>query len=94
MRSIYQDYSDQVALYAVSYDTFQGLEELEAHRVKQGWYWPIAHPVGPMLRDFRIVISSVKIAFDSRGVITYRAGFGESSDDDFRKVFQNLAASS
>ena len=54
----------------------------------------MAHPVGTMVRDYRIVISSVKIAFDSRGVITYRAGFGEGSDDDFRKVLQNLAASS
>ena len=94
MKPIYQEYSDRVVLYAVSYDTIQDLEELEAHRESQGWYWPVAHPVGTMLRDFRIVISSVKIGFDSRGVITYRAGFGESSDDDFRRVLQNLAASS
>jgi len=46
-----------------------------------------------MVRDYRIVISSTKLAFDSRGVITYRAGFGEGTDDDFRRVFQNLAAS-
>ena len=46
-----------------------------------------------MVRDYRIVIPSVKTSFDSRGVITYRAGFGEGSDDDFRKVLQNLVAS-
>ncbi len=93
MKPIYKDYSDRVDLIAVSYDTIQDLDDLKAHREKQGWYWPVAHPVGTMLRDYRIVISSVKIAFDSSGVITYRAGFGEGSDDDFRKVLKNLAAS-
>ncbi len=93
IKEIYPDYADQVTLYAVSYDTFQDLAELQEHREKQGWDWPVAHPVGTMVRDYRIVISSTKLAFDSRGVITYRAGFGEGTDDDFRKVFQNLAAS-
>ena len=93
MKDIYGPYSDRVDLIAVSYDTIQDLDELKVHREKQGWDWPVAHPVGTMLRDYRIVISSVKIAFDSRGVITYRAGFGEGSDDDFRKVLKNLAAS-
>ena len=94
MKPIYRPYSDRVELIAVSYDTIQDLEAMQKHREKEGWYWPVAHPVGTMVRDYRIVISSVKIAFDSRGVITYRAGFGEGSDDDFRKVLQNLAASS
>lgn len=93
MKDIYGDYSDRVELIAVSYDTIQDLNELQKHSDDEGWYWPVAHPVGTMLRDYRIVISSVKIAFDSRGVITYRAGFGEGSDEDFRKVFKNLAAS-
>ncbi len=93
MKVIYGDYSDRVNLYAVSYDTIQDLGALEAHREKQEWDWPVAHPVGTMVRDYRIVISSVKIAFDSRCVITYRAGFGEGSDHEFRKVLQNLAAS-
>ena len=93
MKQIYPDYADRVALYAVSYDTFQDLKQLEDHRESKGWFWPVAYPVGTMLRDYRIVISSTKIAFDSRGVITYRAGFGDGSDEIFRKVLQNLAAS-
>ena len=93
MKEIYPEYADRVALYAVSYDTFQDLAELQEHRDKQSWDWPVAHPVGTMVQDYRIVISSTKIAFDSRGVITYRAGFGEGTDVEFRKVLQNLAAS-
>ena len=93
MKGIYGDYSDRVDLIAVSYDTIQDLEELMAHREKQEWEWPVAQPVGTMLRDYRIVISSVKIDFDSKGVITYRAGFGEGSDEEFRRVLKNLAAS-
>ena len=62
MKDFYPGYSERVELIAVSYDTIQDLDELKAHREKQGWEWPVAHPVGTMLRDYRIVISSVKIA--------------------------------
>ena len=94
MIDIYPEYSDRVAFYAVSYDTTQRLKDIENPPwLNAGWLWPVAEPVGTMVRDFRIVISSTKIAFDSRGVITYRAGFGEGSDDTWRKVLQNLAAS-
>ena len=59
MKSIYGDYSDRVELIAVSYDTIQDLNDLQKHREGQGWTWPVAHPVGTMVRDYRIVISSV-----------------------------------
>ena len=36
MKGIYMDYSDRVALYAVSYDTIQDLDELEALSVGEG----------------------------------------------------------
>ena len=93
MKDVSTDYNDRVNLYAVSYDSFQDLGQVEEFGQNQGWLWPVAYPVGTMLRDYRIVISSTKVAFDSRGIITYRAGFGEGSDDEFRKVLQNLAGS-
>lgn len=93
MKGIYPDYADKVAFYAVSYDTFQDLAKMAEHAQKEGWTWPVAFPVGTMLRDYGVGIYSTKIAFDSRGVITYTAGPGEGTDDDFRKAFQKLAAS-
>jgi hypothetical protein len=94
IKEFYPEYADRVGFYAVSYDTTQKLKDIQDPEwVKAGWPWPVAEPVGTMVRDLRIVISSTKIAFDSRGVITYRAGFGEGTDEIFRKVFQILAAS-
>ena len=94
MKGIYPDYADKVALYAVSYDTFQDIAKLEVERQKEGWTWPVAFPVGTMLRDHKVVMWSTKIAFDSNGVITYRAGPGAGTDEEFRRVLQELAASS
>ena len=91
--AFYPDYADRVAMYAVSYDPSVTVEEIEHEMQMANWTWPAAAAVGTMARDYRIMISSIKVAFDSRGVITYRAGFGEGSDDAFRQVFQNLAAS-
>jgi hypothetical protein len=77
----------------VSYDTFQDMSKLVEHSQEEGWIWPVAYPVGTMLRDYEVIIYSNKIAFDSRGVITYRSGPGEGTDEDFRRAFQTLAAS-
>ncbi len=93
MKTIYPDYADKVNLYAVSYDTFQDLAKLDTYGKKDGWTWPVAYPVGTMLRDQEVAIWATKIAFDSNGVITYRAGPGEGTDEEFRNVLQQLATS-
>ena len=93
MHGIYPDYADKVNVYAVSYDTFGDISKLDKQRQEQGWLWPVAMPVGTMLRDQGIVIWATKIAFDSNGVITYRAGPAQGTDDDFRTVLGQLAAS-
>lgn len=93
MKGIAPDYADKVAFYAVSYDTFQDPAKMAEHAQQEGWTWPVAYPIGTMLRDLGVGIYSTKIAFDSRGVITYAAGSGEGTDEDFRRVFQKLAAS-
>lgn len=80
-------------MLAVSYDPSATLEEVVGELGKADWQWPAGQALGTMTRDYRIIISSIKVAFDSRGVIIYRGGFGEGSDDDWRQVFQNLAAS-
>ncbi len=66
---------------------------MDAHAQKQGWTWPVAAPVGTMLRDYEVVIWATKIAFDANGVITYRAGPGSGTDDEFRTVLKQLAVS-
>ena len=93
MKEIYPDYGDRVAFYAVSYSPGQSLKDIrEPPWIEDGWPWPVAEPVDTMGRDLRIVISSTKVAFDSHGVITYRAGFGEGTVETWRKVFQKLVA--
>ena len=93
LSGIHPDYADKVAVYLVSYDTFQDVVKEEEHLREQGVTLPVAFPLGTMLRDYRIVITSTKIAFDSRGVVTYRAGFGEGTKEDLLRVVQELAAS-
>lgn len=77
----------------MSYSTFQDVVEEQKHLQEAGLTSLVAFPVGTMLRDYRIIIQGTKIAFDSRGVVIYRAGFGEDNKEHFRRVFQKLAAS-
>ena len=88
LQEIYPDYAAKVNVYAVSYDTFQDLAKLDAHGQKQNWPFPVAMPVGTMLRDYSVAIWAEKIAFDSSGVITYRAGPGRGTDEEFRAMVQ------
>ena len=91
LRDIYPDYADRVAFYAVGADPTESLSRLESYRQQEGYPWPVAEAVGPMLRDFRVTAQSTKIAIDSRGLITYRAGYGQGDPDTWRQVFQTLA---
>ena len=93
LQHIYPEYSDRVTFLALSYAADLELGHDDRVWNQETWPWRIGEPMGTMARDYRIVVSATKFAFDSRGVIIYRAGFGESGDDKFRQVFKELAAS-
>ncbi len=91
---VYPDYAGRVALYAVGSDPTEDLARLERFRLAQEQTWTVAKPVGSMLQDLKVLQRSTKIAFDASGVITYRARFGQGDAEEWRQVFQELAASS
>ena len=92
MRGIWPDYADSVAFYAISVDLTEGIEELEAYRVRQGYPWPVAQPGQGMLAAFKVTTQSTKVAFDSTGVIRYRDSYGGGDEETWRSVFEELSA--
>ena len=93
LKDIYPEYADRVNFLALSYSPLLEVDHDQGVWQEEKWPWLTGEPMGTMARDYRVVLSSTKIAFDSRGVIIYRAGFGESDDEEFRRVFAKLAAS-
>ena len=94
LKGLYPEYAEQVDFYEVGISpSFDTLERLENDRVRNGYPWPIANPVNDRqaLSDLNISYQSVKIAFDSKGVITYRDGFGGGGKDVWKQVFDGLA---
>ncbi len=94
MKEVYPEYAEQVNFYAVG--TFskaiESIEKLERYRQQRGHPWPVANPASnQVLADLNVTIQSTKIAFDSRGVITYRDGFGNGDPAVWRQVFMELA---
>ena len=94
MKDVYPEFADQVAFYAVGQDPTESLELMESYRKKQGYPWPIAKTDPKTLADLRVLQSSTKIAFDSSGVIAYRAVHGGGDPKVWRQVFRDIAASS
>ena len=92
MSDVHPDFAEQVNLYVVGASPIDSLEGLEEYVVGQGYSWPVAAPQGSMLRDLNVAIRSTKIAIDGDGVITYRATFGQGSEDDWREVFEELSS--
>ena len=94
MKSVYPEYADQVNFYAVAVSSsFDSLDRLENDRVLNGYSWPVANAVNERqaLADLNVSYQSTKIAFNSKGVITYRDGFGDGSVDTWHQVFSDLA---
>lgn len=81
-----------MAFFAVGSDPTESLARLENYRRQEGHPWPVAEGVGTMLRNFNVVQQSTKIAIDSRGLITYRAGYGRGDSNTWRQLFKTLAS--
>ena len=96
MKEIYPEFAEQVNFYAVG--TFikavEDVDRLENHRQRNGFPWPVANPVNEReaLANLNVASQSTKIAFDSRGVIVYRDGFGGGDVDVWKQVFSDLAS--
>ena len=89
---IYPDYADSVAFYAVGVDPSEDLEFKESYRQQEGHPWPVADPVGSMLRDLKIWgWLPEEIAFNAQGVIIY--GYTQGDPRTWQQVFQDLVAS-
>ncbi|MDE2778449.1 MAG: hypothetical protein OXI91_02060 [Chloroflexota bacterium] len=95
MKSIYPEYAEQVNFFSIAVSkSFDNLDRLENQRQKQGYPWPVANIVeeSHALSALNVSYQSTKIAFDSRGVITYRDGFGGGSSSTWHQVFSDLAS--
>lgn len=94
MKTIYPEYSGQVNFYAIAVSkNFDNLERLENYRERNGHPWPVANIADEQsaLAELNVAYQSTKIAFDSRGIIIYRDGFGGGGTDTWRQVFTELA---
>ena len=93
LKAVYPEYAGEVAFYAVGVHpgSVEDIATLERFRQEQGYPWPVAAAEGQLLADLNVTIQSTKIAFDSRGVITYREGMGRGNPQVWRDVFRELA---
>ena len=93
LKGIYPPYANKIVFLALNYAPTLELDHDKRVWDQENWPWLIGEPMGTMPRDYWVIASATKIAIDSHGVIIYRAGFGEGSGDEFRKVFDRLVAS-
>ena len=91
LQAIYPEYAEAVEFIVVGQDPTEPLSDLIAYRDDQGQSWTMAVAGPRMLADLRITTQAFKLAFDSGGVITYRAGFGNGDPDVWRGVIADLA---
>ena len=93
LKDIYPEFADSVAFYAVNVDPTDSLEALEEFRKREGYPWPVAQTDNEVLFRLHVTQQSTKVAFDSNGVIMYRARMGAGDDETWRKVFRELSES-
>ena len=92
LQAIYPEYAEAVHFIVVGQDPTEPLGELVAYRDGRGQDWPVALAGPRMLADLRITSQAFKLAFDSGGIITYRAGYRDGDPDVWRGVIADLAS--
>ena len=80
-----------MTLIAIGIDPFESLEEIESFRESRGHPWTVAKADPGFFADYRILIRATKVAVDTDGVIIWREGYGTTSAEQWRQVFQELA---
>ena len=65
--------------------------ELTHFREQQGYPFGLATTDARTLAAFNYVGRSSKFGVDSKGIIIYRAGYGDGTDAEWRGLFQRLA---
>ena len=91
LKNIYLEYQDSVAFYAIGVDPTESLSHLRKQKVTMGYDWPVAKAPTSILKDYRIITQSTKVAIDVRGIIIFRAGYGMESEERWRRVFGQLS---
>lgn len=66
------------------------MDILIRYKEEQEYLWPVAVAPPGMLPAYRVVTQSSKVAIGGDGVITFRAGYGQASDDTWVDVFEEL----
>ena len=92
LSNIYPQYQDAVDFYAVGLYPGESLSQLEQAKETRGYPWPVAVAAAGMLPDYRVLTQSTKVAIDGKGVITFRAGYGQGGPDTWHQVFLHLAS--
>ena len=92
MKEIHPEFADSVHFYLIGTDPSEDLKKLAEYRDKNNYPWPIAYPSDGTLRSLRVVSQASKIALSKEGIIVYRDGYGQGSDQTWRGVFEDLAA--
>ena len=81
-----------MAFFALDIDPSTSLSGIEGFRVDQGYPWPVGRADRKVLSAFDVFTQSTKVAFDTGGIITYRAGYGRGDVDTWHGVFEELEA--
>ena len=85
-------YENDITFIAIDIDTGADLEELRVFANDQGYPWQIGISSRKLLREFRILTQSTKVAIDRHGVIIYRGGFAEGNIDEWTSIFKTLSS--
>ena len=91
MKTVYPEYSQDVKFYAVGFDRSEDLNHLDRFAQNNGYPWPVAVSEANIVRELGVTQQSYKIAIDGQGVQIYRASYGSSNPDEWRKVFTQLS---
>lgn len=93
LKGVYPEYSDRVAFLAVSTYSLDDAEMIRSFKESEGFTWAMALPDPDMLRAYNIVTQASKVAVDGNGVITFRTGYGNESEETWRRILESLTAS-
>ena len=89
MKEIQPKFASKVRFVSVDIG-YSDPKDIQALAESRGYPWSTGLADRKMLEEFNVRVQSTKIAIDSNGVITYRAGYGQGTIAEWTSVFEKL----
>ena len=80
-------------MVGIDIDPTESPDRIRSYQVREDYHFPASIADREIVRTFRVIRQSTKVAVDREGIVRFNQGYGTRDDGWWQQVFSSLAGS-